>query len=107
MDNELKQYLEAKFGQIDVKFAQGEAEHATTETRLLAETHRAEERLTERMRDMQTELLRGFEAYSSGQTIRLRKLEADHSNLDTSVTGRMDVLETRLRQIEQRLGLAS
>jgi hypothetical protein len=64
-----------------------------------------EARLVERMRDMQTELLRGFEAFSAGQTIRLRKLEADHSNLDASVSGRVDVLETRLRQIELRLGI--
>lgn len=30
-----------------------------------------EERLTERMRDMQTELLRGFEAFSAGQVSRV------------------------------------
>jgi hypothetical protein len=29
-----------------------------------------ESRLVERMRDMQTELLRGFESFSAGQTIR-------------------------------------
>jgi hypothetical protein len=64
-----------------------------------------EARLVERMRDMQTELLRGFEAFSTGQTIRLRKLEADQSNLDAALSGRVDVLETRLRQIELRLGI--
>ena len=31
----------------------------------------AESRLVEMMRDMQTELLRGFESFSAGQTIRL------------------------------------
>ncbi len=63
-----------------------------------------ENRLVEKMRDMQTELLRGFESFSAAQTIRLRKLEADQSNLDTSLRGRVDVLETRLTQIELRLG---
>jgi hypothetical protein len=82
MDEDLKQHLEAM------------------EKRIV-------DSLTEHMRDMQTELLRGFEAFSTGQTIRLRKLEAEHSLLDTSVSGRMDALETRLRQIEQRLGLPS
>jgi hypothetical protein len=48
MDNELRQYLEAM-----------------------------ESRLVEKMRDMQTELLRGFAAFSEGQTIRLRKIETD------------------------------
>ena len=52
MDDEMKQYLDAKF-----------AEERTT--------------LTEAMRDMQSELLRGFAVFSTGQTIRLRKVEAD------------------------------
>jgi hypothetical protein len=77
MDSELKQYLEAM-----------------------------EARLVEKMRDMQTELLRGFASFSEAQTIRLRKVEADQSNLDTALSGRVNVLESRLLQIELRLGLA-
>jgi hypothetical protein len=77
MDNELKQYLDAM-----------------------------EARLTEAMRDMQTELLRGFAAFAQGQTIRLRKVEADQSNLDSALSGRVNVLEGRLLEIELRLGLA-
>ena len=63
-----------------------------------------EGRLVEKMRDMQTESLRGFEAFSSTQTIRLRKLEADQSNLDVALRARVEVLESRLTQIELRLG---
>ena len=48
MDDDLKRYLEAM-----------------------------EARLTERMRDMQTELLRGFEAFSGAQVLRVRQVEAD------------------------------
>lgn len=66
-----------------------------------------ESRLTEKMRDMQTELLRGFAAFSEGQTIRVRKVEADQSNLDAALSGRVNVLERRLLEIELRLGLAS
>jgi hypothetical protein len=33
--------------------------------------------LLEAMRDMQTELLRGFAAHSGGITLRVRKVEAD------------------------------
>ncbi len=62
-----------------------------------------EDRLVERMRDMQTELLRGFEAFSAGQVLRLRKVEADQSNLDASLSGRVDVLEKRMMQIELKL----
>ncbi len=63
-----------------------------------------EERLIEKMRDMQTELLRGFAAFSESQTLRLRKVEADQSNLDASLSGRVNVLERRLLEIELRLG---
>jgi len=48
----------------------------------LAQLRDTEHRIIETMCDMQTELLRGFEASSNGQTIRLRKVEADQSNLD-------------------------
>lgn len=61
------------------------------------------ERLIEVMRDMQTEILRAFEAFATGQTIRLRKLEADHSNLDSATSGRIEALERRLFEIEKRL----
>ena len=64
-----------------------------------------EERLVENMRKMQTELLRGFEAFSTGHTLRLRKVEADQSNLDTALSGRVEILERRLLEIEMRLGL--
>ncbi len=65
MDQELKQHLEAMERRIDDRM------------------QKVEERLTEKMRDMQTELLRGFAAFSEGQNIRLRKVEVDQSNLMT------------------------
>jgi hypothetical protein len=64
-----------------------------------------EGRLAEKMRDMQTELLRGFAAFSEGQTIRLRKVEVDQSNLDAALSGRLNVVEGRLGQIELRQGI--
>lgn len=75
MDDELKQYLEGM-----------------------------EARLVERMRDMQAELLRGFAAHAAGMVLRVRKVEADQSNLDAALSGRVEILEKRLGEIEQRLG---
>jgi hypothetical protein len=60
--------------------------------------------LTEVMRNMQSELLRGFAAHSGGITLRVRKVEADQSNLDAALSGRVEILEKRLGEIEQRLG---
>jgi hypothetical protein len=88
MDQELKQYLQG------MEFRYNEKIGAM------------EERLTEKMRAMQTELLRGFAAFSEVQTICLRKVEADQSNLDAALSGRVNVLEKRLLEIELRLGLA-
>jgi hypothetical protein len=62
-----------------------------------------QERLIEHMRGMQTELLRGFAAFNESMTLRMRKVEADHSNLDAALSGRVDVLERRLMEIEKRL----
>lgn len=99
MDNELKQHLEAMGARLEAM-----------EARLTRDMHTEfaamEARLIEKMRDMQTELLRGFAAFSEGQTIRLRKVEADQSNLDAALSGRVNVLERRLLEIELRLGLA-
>lgn len=63
--------------------------------------------MTEKVRDMQTELLKGFAAYSGPATLRVRKIEADQSNLDAAMSGRMDFMEQRLGQIEQRLGMVN
>ncbi len=93
MDQELKQHLEAMEARMESRFDE--------------RMGKLEERLTEKMRDMQTELLRGFAAFSEVQTIRLRKVEADQSNLDAALSGRVNVLERRLLEIELRLGLAS
>jgi len=80
------QELTARFDAIDARFQQ------------------LEERLLEAMRDMQTELLRGMAAHSAGMTLRMRKVEADQSNLDAALSGRVEILEKRLGEIEQRLG---
>ncbi len=62
-----------------------------------------ENALMERMRDMQTEILRGFGTWAENQSLRLNKLEADHHNLDTSATQRLANVEHRLLEIEKRL----
>ena len=70
MDEELKQYLTAMEERLK----------AHVETHVDQRVDAAENRLVEKMRDMQSELLRGFRVFSGAQVIRLRKLEADQSN---------------------------
>jgi hypothetical protein len=76
-----------------------------TQAQLKAALQEQTEHLVEVMRTMQTELLRGFAAHAQGMTIRMRKLEADQTNLDIAVAHRVEIVEGRLSQIEKRLGL--
>jgi hypothetical protein len=62
-----------------------------------------EARLVEKIRDSQTELLRGFEKFQTANFIRMRKLEANLSNLDTASSMRLENLEERLLEIEKKL----
>ncbi len=62
-----------------------------------------EEKLIEAMRDMQTELLRGFASHNTGLTVRMRKLEADQSNLDAAVSPRLALLEQQVTDMNVRL----
>jgi flagellar biosynthesis/type III secretory pathway protein FliH len=96
--------LDAKFAEIDARFAAIDARFAEMEARFDAKLEALKNHLIEEMRAMQTEMLRGFASFAEVQTIRLRKLEADQSNLDASLSGRLRVVEERLLQIELRLG---
>ncbi len=110
MDQDLKEYLEAmesRLGQrLETKIVAGQDTIINAVVRMLADQEtRLSERIDERMRTMQTELLRGMEAFTAALSIRLRHIEADHSNLRAAADGRMEVLEKRLMQIEKRLGI--
>jgi len=59
--------------------------------------------LTEVMRDMQTELLRGFARHLEAVTIRMRRIEADNRNLEASLTPRMAAVEEQLTDLHIRV----
>lgn len=111
MDTELRQHLEAMEsrlnGHIDARTEPLDARMEQFDSRMGQFDSRMEQmenRLVEKVRVMQTALRRGFADFSEAHNIRLRKVEADQSNLDASLSGRMAVLEGRLLQIEMRLG---
>jgi hypothetical protein len=58
----------------------------------------AEQRAVEGMRDMQTEILRGIEAFARGNFARMVRLET----ADTSTTQRLAAIEERLLMLETR-----
>lgn len=61
------------------------------------------EYIDQRTYDAETRLLRGFADYNAAADIRMRKLEADMSNVDTSATQRLAELERRLTDLEIRV----
>jgi intein-encoded DNA endonuclease-like protein len=74
-----------------------------TKTDLKEALEKTEERLIEAMRKMQTELLRGFERINAAQNIRIRKVEADQSNLEAATSPRLVSIEEQLADIQIRL----
>lgn len=81
MDEELKQHLDAM------------------EARLVEQMRELGDNLTEKMRDMQTELLKAFLPFREQVGLREAALEARQNSLDA----RQGVLERRLGEIEKKL----
>jgi hypothetical protein len=73
------------------------------EQRMGTRMEQMEHRLQEFGRDIQTEMLRGFERYAQGMEIRTRKLEADLGNLNASESARLANVEFRVLEIEKKL----
>src|ERR1035441_6674449 len=63
----------------------------------------SEERLSEQIRDMQTELLKAFLPWQRDIKIQFRKLEVNTGNSVQAIKERMDIMQLRLQEIEKRL----
>jgi len=64
---------------------------------------RLTEVIAEKVRDAQTEILRGFIAFQNSNAPRMRKMEADLSNIDASTSQRLEALEARMLEVEKKL----
>jgi SMC interacting uncharacterized protein involved in chromosome segregation len=103
---ELESRIDAKFRDTDAHLKDVDTHLKDVDTHLKdvgAHLKDMEARLVEKIRDSQTELLRGFEKFQTANNIRMRKLEANVSNLDTSATMRLENLEERVLEIEKKL----
>jgi hypothetical protein len=74
-----------------------------TEVRFTEKLQETENRVRENIHDTETRLLRGFYDHSRSSETRMRKLEADHHNLDTAATQRLALLEQKVLELEKRL----
>ena len=81
--------------------AELKAELAELRTELKLDLAEREDRLTEVMRDVQTELLKSF--YGFMETIQIRFKEQDDT--EAGLKKRLTVLEGRLLEVEKRLNM--
>ena len=73
-------------------------EIAAAEARIAGAITTAQDRTVEAMRDMQSEILRGIEAFARGNFARMVRLET----ADASTTQRLAAIEERLLALETR-----
>jgi hypothetical protein len=70
----------------------------TPENRTNSRIEAAKDQTIEAMRDMQTEILKGIEAFARGNFARMHRLEAS----DTATNARIEALEQRVLMLETR-----
>jgi DNA anti-recombination protein RmuC len=78
-----------------------------SETRLREHIGESETRLREyideRTHDSETRIVRAFGAYQESASVRMRKIEADLSNVNSSTTQQMDSFQSKLLELETRI----
>jgi hypothetical protein len=80
---------------------QGLREYIDERTRTLRDDIR--EYVDERWHDAETRIVRAFGAYQESAGVRMRKIEADVSNINASTTQQLDVLQSKLLDLETRI----
>ena len=64
---------------------------------------RLREYIDERMHDSETRIVRAFGAYQESAGVRMRKIEADVSNINASTTQQLDAMQSKLFDLETRI----
>ncbi|MGB8888171.1 MAG: hypothetical protein WCC87_15670 [Candidatus Korobacteraceae bacterium] len=115
MDADLTKFLEAMEGRLREHVDERTRdlhEHVDERTRDLHEyidertrTLRDDirEYVDERTHDAETRIVRAFGAYQESAGVRMRKIEADVSNINASTTQQLDVLQSKLLDLETRI----
>ena len=100
MDADLLQYLEG--------MEKRQREYIDERTQALREyiderTQALREYIDERTHDAETRIVRAFGAYQESAGVRMRKIEADVSNINASTTQQLDAMQSKLLDLETRI----
>src|SRR5271169_3730476 len=61
------------------------------------------EYIDERTHDSETRIVRAFGAYQESAGVRMRKIEADVSNINSSTSQQLDAVQSKLLDLETRI----
>src|SRR5271167_4056112 len=61
------------------------------------------EYIDERTHDSETRIVRAFGAYQESAGVRMRKIEADVSNINASTSQQLDAVQSKLLDLETRI----
>ena len=61
------------------------------------------EYIDERTHDSETRIVRAFGAYQESASVRMRKIEADVSNINASTSQQLDAMQSKLLDLETRI----
>jgi predicted nucleic acid-binding Zn-ribbon protein len=90
-------------GRFDIKIAGLDTKIDGLDTKIDGLETKLKDDMAELVRDAQTEILRGFVAFQNSNGPRMRKMEADLSNIDAATSQRLEVLEQRMLEVEKKL----
>ncbi len=107
MDADLREYLDTMARRADQR-DQALREHIDQREQALREhidqrEQTLREYIDERTHDAETRIVRAFGAYQQANGTRMRKIEADVSNVDSSTTQQMDAFQSKLLELETRI----
>jgi len=104
----LETKMEGRLQQLEDKMDRRFADSEDRIAQIIKESNnQLRDEMQEFVRDAQTELLRGFEAFAGGFEVRFRKVTADLSNMSSATDLRLTILERRMTEIEKTASLAS
>src|SRR5271170_1879057 len=95
--------LDTKIAGLDTKINGLDAKINGLDVKIDGAQTKLKEDLGEMVRDAQTEILRGFVAFQNSNVPRMRKMEADLSNINASTSQRLEVLGQRMLEVEKKL----
>ncbi len=93
MDADLLRYLEGMEKRL----------YERIDGRALETEKRLREYIDERTHDSETRIVRAFGAYQESASVRMRKIEADVSNINASTTQQLDAVQSKLLDLETRI----